>query len=184
LNIREGLKQGGLFSRERAAGGERADFESLYRQWAAPVYRYLCARLQNSTDAEDVTSQVFISVYQGLGKYQERQNFAGWIFTIARNRLVDWQRRDRHEFNLYEVDEPALETDFLSSLARQEDAARLRGLIGRLTEEEQELIRLRYVADLGFAEIAQVLQRTEGAVKKTLYRLQERLFEQMEGSHD
>ncbi len=183
MNIREGLKGRGFLTRDRA-GEQRADFEDIYRQWAAPVYRYLCARLQNSHDAEDITSQVFISVYQGLANYQERENFAGWIFTIARNRLVDWQRKDRHEFSLHEVVEPAQETDYLSGLAKQEDVDRLRGLIRQLTEEEKELIHLRYVADLSFAEISQVLQRGEGAVKKTLYRLQDRLLQQMEGSHD
>ena len=184
LNIREGFKQGGLLTRARLANGGVADFESIYRQWAAPVYRYLCVRLQNQKDAEDVTSQVFISVYQSLTKYQDRENFAGWIFTIARNRLIDWQRKDKHETSLEVINEPAEQTDFLARMANQQDIDRLRGLIKELPEEEKDLINLRYVADLGFSEIANILQRSEGAVKKSLYRLQERLFNQMEVNHD
>lgn len=184
MDILEGIKRGNLFSREHSGAEGTMDFENLYRKWAAPVYRYLCARLQNPHDAEDLTSQVFLSAYQGLEKYQDRENFAGWIFTIARNRLVDWRRRQHGEFSLAEVDEPVQETDFLGGLARKEEKTRLRTLIANLSDEEKEIIHLRYVADLGFAEIAQVLQRSEGAVKKSLYRLQEKLFKQMEGSHD
>lgn len=70
--------------------------------------------------------------------------------------------------------------DALGTLIRAEELSRIRSLIQHLNEEEQDLIRLRYVADLSFAEIADLLGKREDAVKKSVYRLLARLKSQME----
>lgn len=70
--------------------------------------------------------------------------------------------------------------DALGQVIQGEELTRLRSLISELDLDEQELIRLRYVAELSFAEMAELLGRREEAVKKSLYRLQARLKDQME----
>jgi RNA polymerase sigma-70 factor (ECF subfamily) len=70
--------------------------------------------------------------------------------------------------------------DALGTLIRAEELSRIRSIIKNLNEEEQDLIRLRYVADLSFAEIADLLGKREDAVKKSVYRLLARLKSQME----
>jgi RNA polymerase sigma-70 factor (ECF subfamily) len=70
--------------------------------------------------------------------------------------------------------------DALGALIQDEELIRLRSVIKKLNDDEQELIRLRYVADMSFAEIADVLRKREEAVKKSLYRLLARLKGQME----
>ena len=70
--------------------------------------------------------------------------------------------------------------DALGTLIRAEELSRIRSIIDHLDEEEQDLIRLRYVADLSFVEIADLLGRREDAVKKSVYRLLARLKSQME----
>ena len=70
--------------------------------------------------------------------------------------------------------------DLLQAVIRSERVLELKGLIHALTEEEQELLRLRFVAGLGFAEMASLLGRNEDAIKKTLYRLLARLQSQLE----
>jgi RNA polymerase sigma-70 factor (ECF subfamily) len=69
-----------------------------------PVYRYLYKWLGNAKDAEDLTSQVFIDVLEGLVRYRERGNFAAWLFTIARRKVIAVYRQQRPTRPLEEVD--------------------------------------------------------------------------------
>ena len=70
-------------------------FARLYQRYLTPLYRYLYRRLSNAHDAEDLTTQVFIDVLEGLAthRYREGGCFVAWLFTIARRRLVDFYRQ-------------------------------------------------------------------------------------------
>ena len=94
--------------------------------------------------------------------------------------MNDHFRRTRREIGLETVGEILEREDALGALIRAEELSRIRSIIGHLNEQEQELIRLRYVADLSFAEIADLLGRREDGVKKSLYRLLARLKSQLE----
>lgn len=155
-------------------------FGRLYDHYVQPVYRYLYSHVESVHEAEDLTSQTFISAYEALHKYRERGQFAAWLFQIARSRMNDHFRRSRREVDLEAVERVVEMDDTLDRVIRAEELIRLRSLIRELDSDEQELIRLRYVADLSFAEIAEVLGKREEAVKKWLYRLQARLKDQME----
>lgn len=158
-------------------------FRRLYEEYAGPVYRYLYSRVGNQADAEDLTSQVFLKALEELGKFRNQGGFRAWLFAIARSRAVDYYRKQHAELSLDEVDLGSGEPDPLAAAMHQGEIERMRKRIVALREEEQELIRLRYVAGLTYAEIADVLKRSEGAVKKALYRLLARLGEQMEDNH-
>lgn len=163
-----------------AAKGDPAAFGRLYDRYLQPVYRYLYSRLGNAHEAEDVTSQTFIAAYEALPKYREQGQFMAWLFRIARSKMNDHFRRNRFEVELDAAERISAGEDVLSELVHDEELIRLRSVIKNLNPEEQDLIRLRYVADLTFAEIADLLGRREDAVKKTVYRLLARLKSQME----
>ena len=71
----------------------QADFTLLYRQYATRIYRFVFARVSNHADAEDLTAQVFMEALQSLERFDGNGNFAAWLFTIARNKVVDSYRR-------------------------------------------------------------------------------------------
>ena len=167
-----------------AAKNNPAEFDKLYQRWISPIYRYVYAHIGNRSDAEDLTSQIMLAAFQGFPRYQHRGNFAGWLFTIARNQIWRWISRYHREEPLEYEFVPGLPTDLLSDVLKTEEIKKLREIVLGLPENEKELIYLRYVAGLGFADMGVVLKRREGAVKMSLYRLQDRLQHLLEDYHD
>lgn len=156
-------------------------FSALYRRYVMPLYRYLYRRLGNVKDAEDLTAQVFTDALEGLASYRERGRFSSWLFTIAHRRLVD-QYRQHDTAPLIETadDSPDLQTVF----EQNELQGHLAQLVGKLDEERQELLRLRFAAGLDFSEIASIVKRSEGAVKMSLYRTLDWLKANWENDHE
>ena len=155
-------------------------FSRLYDHYVQPVYRYIYSLVGSTHEAEDITSQTFMAAYEALGRYRERGQFSAWLFQIARSKMNDHFRRSRREVGLEAAGEILEREDALGALIRAEELSRIRFLVNHLNEEEQELIRLRYVADLSFGEMAELLGAREDAVKKSVYRLLARLKGQME----
>ena len=163
-----------------AAREDPAAFGRLYDRYVQPIYRYIFSRVGSAHEAEDITSQTFMSAYEALGKYRERGQFSAWLFRIARSKMNDHFRRSRREVGLEAVGEILEREDALGTLIRAEELSRIRSIIYHLDEDEQELIRLRYVADLSFVEIGDLLGKREDAVKKSVYRLLARLKSELE----
>jgi len=157
-----------------------AAFGKLYDHFVQPIYRYLYSQVGSAHEAEDLTSQTFIAAYEALPRYSERGQFAAWLFRIARSKLMDHFRGSKHESGLEAAERPAEGMDTLNSLIQDEEISRLKFLIQGLNAKEQDLIHLRYVAELSFPEMAEVLGKGEDAVRKSVTRLLARLRSQME----
>ncbi|PKN92907.1 MAG: RNA polymerase subunit sigma-24 [Chloroflexi bacterium HGW-Chloroflexi-6] len=144
-------------------------FAALYRQYLPAVYRYLYHRVGNVAEAEDLSAQTFTEALDGLmqGRFQPGGSFPAWLFTIARRRAADFYRQ-RPTAPLEEHPDP--EPGLLAVLEAREDLRRLKTLLAQLDEEKQELLRLRFSAGLGFAEIALLEGKNEAAVKMSVYR--------------
>ena len=159
-----------------------ADFTELYRRNATNVFYYLYSRVRNVADAEDLTSQTFMTALENLSGLRDPLKFTPWVFTIARNIAFDFfrkaQRRPMADFD--EELESAKAVEVTLSQTDQDRLCDLESLISRLSPLEQEYLRLRIVADLPFAEIASILSEPETRIKKKYYRLLERLQAQVE----
>ena len=169
----------------KAAQQDPAAFAPLYRQYVRPVYRYLYSRIGQVGDAEDLTAQVFLEAIEGLKRYRHNGPFAAWLFTIARRRAIDRIRRQRPLITFSEQAGLAdASTDPLAQVIQGEAFQQLRSQLGGLRESDQELLRLRFAAGLGFGEIACILRCSQAAVKMNIYRLLRRLESQLEKSHE
>lgn len=157
-----------------------AAFGMLYDRYVQHIYRYAYSRVEDERVAEDITSQTFMAAYEALEKYREQGYFSAWLFRIAQSEITNHFRRSRREVGLDATERLAGADDALGSVIQDEEMGRLRFLIRKLNDNDRELIRLRYVADLSFAEMAELLGKREDAVKKSVYRLLERLKGQME----
>lgn len=183
--VSPGLSQGEEGDLVEAARRDPAAFAGLYRQYVKPVYRYLYSRLGQVEDAEDLTTQVFLEAFQGLGRYRPNGPFAAWLFTIARRRFIDHLRRQRPLAELNEeVEASDASADPLTQVIQHEEFQQLQAQLAGLKESDQELLRLRFAAGLSFAEISHMLKHSEAAVKMIVYRLLRRLESKLENSHE
>ena len=167
-----------------AAQRDPAAFEHLYNRYVQGLFRYLYSRVSSGPVAEDLTAQTFLAALEGFYHYKHRGHFAAWLFSIGRSKLMDYYRQQRRQLPLEAAREIPAETDLLQNVIQTERVAALARLIAALPETEREMIRLRYLAELSFCEIAKLDGRNQEAVKKSFYRLLARLQSQLEESHD
>jgi len=164
----------------RSAKSDLTHFGALYDRHVQSIYRYIYSRVGSQAQAEDITSQTFLAAMEALPSYREQGHFRAWLFTIARRKVIDHYRQRKPESPVDVREVQANTSDPLQKVIRKEAFAQLHAMIAELTEFECELIRLRYVAELPFAEIGRLVGKSEGAAKKALYRLLDRL--QTEGT--
>jgi RNA polymerase sigma factor (sigma-70 family) len=152
-----------------ATGGRRThiriDPENTYRELAPAVLGYL--RAQRARDPEDLLGEVFLQVTRDLSRFRgDRDDLRRWVFTIARNRLVDDSRRRARRPEIVDRELPDIST-VLPADAPDPDLVRALAL---LTDDQREVIALRFIADLPLEEVARVTKRKIGAVKALQHR--------------
>ena len=166
----------------QAAQRNPADLKPIYQKWLKPVYRYFYFRVGNERDAEDLTSQVFLKVYEDLFRYRHHGCFSAWLFTIARARAADFYRKVKREVPLAEAGSLPYKASLTDQTIHNDDLHQVLDLLHRLPPDQQELIRLRFVAELSYREIGSLLHRKEDAVRKAISRILDRI--QTEIDHD
>jgi RNA polymerase sigma-70 factor (ECF subfamily) len=159
-------------------------FGELYKLYVEQVFRYLYSRIGNVHEAEDITAQTFLSAFESFDKFRQDGHFASWLFTIARNKAMDHYRQRDRLSPIDEAQQISVEDNALAAVIQTERIAILSKLIESLSEEDSELLRLRFLAEMSFREIAHFLHRNEDAVKKSVYRLLARLHSQLEVSNE
>jgi RNA polymerase sigma-70 factor (ECF subfamily) len=158
-------------------------FNDIYKAYIRNVFRYVYNRTGNNKDAEDITSQIFLAVLEGLPKYKDNGHLAAWIFTIARRKTIDFYRKKKPLVSLDAIQFTSVNSsneDMDRIFNHHERMQTLNKILNSLSEKEKELIRLRVVAELKFSEIANILKRSESAVKNAYYRLIERIKNRLE----
>jgi RNA polymerase sigma-70 factor (ECF subfamily) len=157
----------------RAAEGDAASFALLYERYLGSVYRYVAARLARREEAEDVTSEAFHRAWSSRGAYRASGTFRAWLFRIVRRTLADHYRRAQPPARLRQVIAELLQDQHPTPeecVGRREQQQEVWQLLAGLTSEQQEILCLRFVAELSYVDIAQVLGKREDAVKKAAYR--------------
>ena len=165
---------------ERKAKTNTTVFRRHYQEWVSPVYRYFLYRVRNPKEAEDLTSQVFLEVLEQLPNYTENGHFPAWLFTIVRYTSADHFRSLKSEIPIEKTEINADLLPLLDHAVHTEELHRLSCLIQTLPENEQDLIRLRFVAGLKYGEMAVVLKRDKDAIRKQVSRLLSRLQDKLE----
>lgn len=159
-----------------AAGRDPHAFRMLYRQYHRRVFAYVAYRVGRAEDAEDITADVFVRVVGGLRRFQWRGegSFSAWLFRIAYNEIQRHHGRSRGKPAHIPLDElPELHGSQLTpdqEVQRKEQFEQLRRAIAALTPRRQEIITLKFFAELRNKEIAVVLNLDERTVAAHLHR--------------
>jgi RNA polymerase sigma-70 factor, ECF subfamily len=156
----------------KAQLGDSGAFGELYAKYAGLILRYLYARVHDPEGAQDLTQEVFVRVIKGIGgfEYRGEKSFLGWLYTIANNVLIGQARRKRALSTpldeSMEVVDPRGQEEVLSIY----DRVWLQQAIVQLTQDQQQVLALKFFADMTNNEIAVAIGRTEGAVKALQHR--------------
>jgi RNA polymerase sigma-70 factor (ECF subfamily) len=155
-------------------------FEMLYDRYYMQIYRYLHAHLRHEQDAADLMQQVFLQAWRQKETYEPgRGTVATWLFSIAHHRLVDFYRVSRTAISWESMPEmPTTNHDPEAKVISEETIAQVRKILEALSQQERELLALRFAARLSSTEIAPLIGKSEAATKKQLTRLLHRLQEQ------
>ncbi len=160
-----------------AAHDERA-LEDVYAAYAPAVLTYV-RRYVGPDDAEDVLQRTFLDVWRFAGRYDPRQRFTGWLFTIAHRRAVDTLRSRRNQVVDVDTIRDLTGEDGRETVERFADAADVRAAVTRLPEHERVVIELAYFEDLTQQDIAARLELPLGTVKARASRGTRRLAAMM-----
>lgn len=150
-----------------------AEFAPLYRHYVRPIFGYCLLRLGDREQAEDATSQTFEQALAALPRYRS-QSFRGWLFRIAHNVVVDYQRSrvnlpiDR-AFHVTDNEASPEESALMADEKQQ-----LRELLAHLSDDQREVIELELAGVQG-AEISEILGRRPGAIRALRFRAYARL---------
>lgn len=159
---------------ELAKAGDKDSFGELYERYLDKIYSYVYYRTGNHHDAEDLTARVFFRAMAHIESYTERGvPFQAWLYRIAHNLVANWHR-DRGRRKVIPLDEfiaTSLKSDAPDRQAEdQEERDALHDAIQRLPEERQQLLLLKFVDHKSNAEIGEIMDRTEGAIKSLYHR--------------
>ena len=155
-----------------AKGGNPDAFGQIFDAYVGPIYRFIASRVNRPSDAEDLTQLVFVKALEALPRYESRGiPFGGWLFRLARNAIIDQIRTRKDSVSL--IAAMTRETDDIgpeASATLREDLERVARAMTGLTDDQREVIELRFFAGLSVLEVAVAMGRQEGTVRGLQFR--------------
>ena len=167
---------------KRAVKRDREAFGALYNKHVSRVYRHIYYMVGNPPEAEDLTAQAFLQAWQAIERYQIRgAPFVSWLMRIAHNLGVSHLRSRKPSTELPEtLVDRSREGNPDDVLQRQADGDHVREAILRLREEHRRVIILRFVQDLAYREVAEIVGKSVPAVRVIQHRALNALRKQMQ----
>lgn len=162
-------------------------FEKYYFEFRDRIYWYIRKRLNNDEQAEDMTSEVFMKLLEHPEIMEKRKEngVRAWLYTVARNSLIDSYRRKSNNVtkirpdsdnNIFEIITAQKDTNLRDAITDERYQLALAAMES-CSDEEKEIITLRFQEDMKFQEIAEIIGKEEGAVKMQLYRALDKIKE-------
>lgn len=163
-----------------AAQKDPARFAELYENNFDRVYAFIARRVRDRNEAEDLTSEVFHQALAGLPRFEWRGvPFAAWLFKIATNAVIDRSKRAAKEREVPADLDSSAQASSKEIEVEIEQRARLYQLVDRLPVDQRRVIGMRFAEEKSIRDIANVLGRSEGAVKQLQFRALQNLRAQL-----
>jgi len=158
---------------QQAQEGSSEAFAVLYREHVQQIYRYIYYRTNDKHLAEDLTADVFTKAIEGLSRYVDKgKPFISWLYRIAHARVIDHYRRQDRRPTATDVEDANLSVtpDMDATMLKQHASNALLTAIQSLTDEQQQVIILRFVDGLSTEAVAEQLGKKGNAIKAMQFR--------------
>lgn len=183
---------------QRCRRRESAAFDEVVSRYKTRVHGYVSRMLGGSEDAEDLTQEVFVRMYQGMDSFRGEAGLSTWLLRIANNLCIDHFRRSKkHRAIAYSLDDPQggaggddnsagrelpdMGQEPYRALANQELSERLESAIGALPDKLRAVLILHDIEDVPYDEIARIVACPLGTVKSRLFNARVQLRRSLAG---
>lgn len=168
----------------QAKKGNKEAVSALYEAYADAIFQYLSYRVESHMVAEDITSEVFLRMVQGLPKFEDRGvPFGAWLFRIAVNLLNEYYRQNKKmTWTVLSDETRSDEADPSDHLEEEEEHKRLREAIQTLPQDYQDVLVLRFMQNLPYAQVAAILNKSELALRSLQHRALKALGEKLDST--
>ena len=157
----------------RARDGDREAFGALVEQYRDNVYRLAYRMCGNAYDADEAAQEAFVAAWRALPNFRGDAKFSTWLYRLTTNAAIDVMRREKRHQTVGDGEMMELADDADSpqeTVERTEQQEAVQNALATLSEEYREVLLLRYMEELDYAEIAEVLQLPSGTVKSRINR--------------
>jgi len=151
-----------------AINGEASAFGLLYDRYQPKIYRFIYFKVSHREEAEDLCHQVFLNAWQNISGYKHKGfPFSAWLYSIARNRIIDYYRANREIVSIEKID-IAIEdakNAVHKKIEHKLELEKIRETLKGLSQLEQDIIIMRFIEEMSLKEVAKALQKNELSVR-------------------
>ncbi|HZK35014.1 MAG TPA: RNA polymerase sigma factor [Bacillota bacterium] len=183
---------------EAIKAGRTDRFEELVDKYKNKVHNMACHMTESLHEGQDLAQEIFLLIYKNIHGFKGNSSLSTWIYRVALNRCLDWQRANKHKkkyaYNPF-TNEDNADNDIINRLPekkpgpedqviKSEEYQRLYGAINGLSEKYKKVIVLYHFQQMSYKEIAEVLDLPLKTVETQLYRGKQRLRKMLTESNE
>lgn len=157
-------------------GGNADDFNAIVSKYEIMVLRFVYNMIKQKEAAEDITQEVFITIYNKLYMYDKKHSFSNWILQISKNKCIDYIRKYKkvYESNIDDAYDISSKEMLPQDVAEYNEVKKnIEEYIKTLEDVDKQVLILRYSENLTFTDIAEILGLTESTAKRKYYKIRE-----------
>lgn len=165
---------------KKAKKGNQEAFGQLYDKYITKIYRFIFFKVETKSEAEDITQQVFLKAWQNIYSFKNKKGarFSSWLYRIAKNAVIDHYRTKKEYIDIEDIKydkEFASSSDIEEKIQNTKKFKEVKKAIQNLSEDEQEVVVMKFVDELSNKEIGKILNKTQGTIRVIQYRALKKL---------
>lgn len=165
---------------ELAKEGDKDAFGKIYQTFLGKIYRFIYFSVRDKSLAEDLTQNTFIKAWKALPSFTEKKaSFQTFLFTIARNTVIDYTRKKKN-VSLELIENIESHENIEELTFQKEEKEMVTRALSKLDYFEKHIVILRFFEEMSFAEIGEIVDKKEGAVRVHIHRILKKLKEIIE----
>ena len=152
--------------------GNLKEFGFLYDKYVRRIHDFIYFKTYHKETAEDLTSKTFLKALEKIKHYNSKiGTFSSWLYCIARNTVIDHYRTKKNTTDIEDVWDLSAEEDVESDIDARENLEKVKAHLAKLSPEHRDIVILRVWQEMSYAEIAEVLGKSEDSCKMMFSRV-------------